>query len=153
VRPVDLLPLEGFQKISLAAQPPWVISPDLSVLQLLSQFRTNGPSLAVIVGTSGEAIGWLSWNDLLQLLLPEAPTESPLPFVERTLRADLPIATFNRLYGANLDGSLETVGHLVAEQLGHMPTEGDVVRVGGFEWTVSKASLKGPEKIHVRTLD
>lgn len=154
VRPADLLPLEGVARVSSVAQPPWVIPSDLSVLQLFEQFRHNSPSVGVIGGSNGEALGWITWDDLLQLLLPQEADEGMTPpFIDRTLPADLPIHTFNRLYSTQLEDHGGSLGDLVRDQLGHSPSVGDLVRYGGFEFRVQEASLKGPERIHVRTLD
>jgi putative hemolysin len=147
----QLLHLEPSQRVQSVAQTPWFVAEHTPALSLLRQMRVTPGAIAIVLGSQGEALGWLSADTLLPLLLPNATWESPAPLVERTLSGDLSPFVFNSLFQGDLPTSAATLAELLVDIQGHPLTKGDVIRIEGFEFTVTGFSA-GEARIHVRSL-
>lgn len=153
-----LLRLEDHQKILDQTRPPWFVTRDTSVLQILEQFRRNNQSAAVILGASGQACGILTLDQILAEIFGEEAAKAPVEtetslYVERTLSGDMAVAEFNRQFEADLPlGQGETLSDLIFSALGHLPVKGEEARIGDFAFTVEEPTLRGVKTLSVRSL-
>jgi len=160
--PRDLLRLAETKKIREQSRSPWFITETVSILQVIKQFRKNNQSVAVVLGASGTAVGvltldevideifgqedhWMSLGDVIPGLCPVA--------LDRVLPGDLSLEEFYQQYQLHLHfQQAKTLSQVMELALGHMPREGERVRVDQFELVVEESSLLGPKLIQVRTL-
>ncbi|MFI5334110.1 MAG: hemolysin family protein [Chlamydiales bacterium] len=159
--PRDLLRLPETARVREHARPPWFITENTSILQILKQFRRNNKSIAVVLNEAGLAVGILSLVEIVdeifgqidRRLLDEVGPRSRHVIVDRTFGGDMKISDFNAQFSVHLpDEGTETLGELVTAKLGHPPTKGESIRLDQFELTVEEASLLGAKTISVRTV-
>ncbi len=156
----DLLASQGHQVILERAKSPWFVTQNTPVLQLLSQFRKNGQSLAVVLDPSGQASGLLTLDQIVDALFgpeeklePEEGPESQSHFVERTLKGTLSIGEFNRQFQADLEGNEEEMlADWILAKLDHPPAKGETVRIVGYEFTIVEPTVRGIRTLSVRSL-
>src|SRR5262249_25032785 len=137
----DLIGLEPHQPVIERAKSPWFVTQETPVLQILSQFRKNGQTLAVILDSSGQAVGLLTLDQVVDAIF--GPEEMAAPdalqghFVERTLKGRMRLSEFNKEFGASLKGNGdERLESWILRQLGSAPAKGETVRVDGYEFTI-----------------
>lgn len=153
----DLLRLDDRVKVIHHARSPWFVPKELSVLQLLHQFRSNNQSMAVILDKSGQACGILALDEILTEIFGEETREhgaEEVPdYIERTLSGEMTVAEFNRQFEAQLPGvEGETLSDLIIARLGHAPVKGESVRVEDFEFHVEEPTLRGVKILSVTTV-
>lgn len=138
------------------ARTPWLVPAETPLLDVLELFRKNNQSLAILVDASGDAVGLLPLDEIIDQLFGTEGLVAPAPpqlHLERTLPGDLKVTDFNRQFGAHLvAGPEETLSDLILERLGHRPGVGETLVVDSYEFKVVKASLRGVKSLLVRTL-
>jgi CBS domain containing-hemolysin-like protein len=153
----DLLRLKDDQKILEQGKSPWFVTKDTSILQIIDQFRRNNQSLAVILEATGQAIGILTLDRIIDGIFGKQRSlgfeEELNNFVERTLPGSMTVAEFNREFKAQLfaDPTL-TLSDLILASLNHSLSRGETVRIGDFEFTVIEPTLRGVKRLRVRSL-
>lgn len=167
VHPRDLISTPDQALLRDHARPPWFLTRNTKIMEILRQFRQNNQTVAVVLNDRGQAIGTLSLNDLLaqvfgrnhygfQITLEEEVDDlSPnlRSVVERSLPADMTIDEFNRQFSCSIESEASTtLAELFKEHLGHAPDPGDSVRIQGFEFIAKEGSLMGIHTIDVRSL-
>lgn len=161
--PRDLIRLPMSKRIRDYARPPWFISESISILQILKQFRRNNRSNAIVLNEAGNAVGILTLDTIIDEIFGRSDQwdsfqeVEPLGHdvvIERTFPADMLITTFNEKFHAKwvTEPGVETLGELMAYQLGHSPTKGESVIIDEYELTVDETTLLGPKTISVHSL-
>ncbi len=139
------------------SRPPWFITKDSSVLQILDQFRRNNQVMAIVLDPSGQAIGILTLDQILEQILGEekiAPPEIPQLYIERTLPASMSVADFNKQFQASLEHNpFDTLNDLLLRQLEHSPAKGEIIRIDEFSFTVVEITLRGIKTVSVHTAE
>ena len=155
----DLLQMDPKKKVLDVARPPWFVTQDTSLIQILEQFRRNNQTIAVILDPGGQACGVLSLDQLIDTIFgPEQYSSLEIEkgglYVERTVPGSLTVEQFNRVFQANLSYEKgETLSELIVSQLNHPPAKGEAVEIGSFELTVLEPTIRGAKLISVRTID
>jgi putative hemolysin len=154
--PRDLLRLTENQKIIDEGKSPWFITRDSSVLQILDQFRRNNQSAAVVLEATGQAIGIVTLDTIVDLIFgPEGEdvnSEEATKFINRTINASMTVAQFNSLFEENLHfTSTLTLNELILEKLEHSPSIGESVLIDNYEFTVLEATMRGAKTLSVRS--
>jgi putative hemolysin len=129
------------------SRPPWFITSDSSVLQILDQFRRNNQSTAIVLDSSGQASGILTLDQILEQILGEEKSlefaASPI-YIERTLLGSMSVAEFNQQFQANLEHEPgDTLNALILRLLEHSPAKGEVIRIDDFVFTVLELTIRG----------
>lgn len=154
--PRDLLRTSDHAKIKDHAKAPWFITESALILQILKQFRSNNQSVAVVLNAAGVATGILSLDQITDELFGSSQALEVAKhslIIEKTFPADYSLEEFNAQFQTHLSyEEATTLGEVVALSLGHLPEEGELVRVGNFELVVEEASILGAKEILVRTL-
>lgn len=160
--PRDLLRLADSKKIREHARAPWFITESATILQILQQFRKNNQSVAVVLNTTGAAIGILTLDEITDEIFGQKDSwiscadVMPTPCqvaLDRAFPGDMPLEQFKLQYHIDIQFKhAKTLSQAMELALGHMPREGESVRIDQFELIVEEATLLGPKTVLVRTL-
>jgi len=127
------------------------------IAELLRAMQTEKFHMAIVIDEHGGTAGLVTMEDLLEEIVGEITDEydADEPRVERLPGGALrvpgrtPIDEINELLGEELpSGEWDTVGGLVFDALGHVPTEGECARVNGFVFCAER--VQGRRIVTVR---
>ncbi|NNM44009.1 MAG: HlyC/CorC family transporter [Chlamydiae bacterium] len=160
--PRDLLRVGDSVRVRDYGRVPWFITENVSILQILKQFRRNNQSVAVVLNESGFAVGILTLDEIIDeifervddwIAFGEGVPEFQQVFVDKTFPGDTKLSDFNKHFHVYLSyENVETLEQLVTVLLGHTPSKGETVRIDQFLLTVEEAPLIGEKMISVRTV-
>jgi len=154
IKAADEHPVRGY------ARPPWFLTQDTKIMEVLTQFRRNNQAVAIVLNTKGKAVGILTLNAMLREIFGKVEAEiahktPPLFFrgrriIERTLPGEMNIDNFQKEFNITIDAQgAETLSQLVTKILGHIPEAGESATVGSLKLTVKETSLIGAKTITV----
>ena len=145
----DLLKLQRAPELNLRTLlRPAVFVPESKRLnELLRDFRSNRNHLAIVIDEFGNTAGLITIEDVLEEIVGEIEDE----FDERAqesgiytladgsqrVAGDVAIDAVNRAFATDLPSTgFDTIGGLVAHELGRVPRRGEAVELGGLRFTV-----------------
>jgi magnesium and cobalt transporter len=138
----DPSPLE----ISRKVRQPYLLPESLGVLEALADMRKHRRAVAVVVDEYGGVAGLLTVKDLLEPLVGDLHDEfdeveeAPIVRVDNTrwlIEGQTNVDDVRDRIGIEIpDGEYVTLGGLLFERFGHIPTEGESVRVGDWDMRV-----------------
>jgi len=144
---------------------PLMIAPQITVLDLLLQMRQTRTHLALVVDEYGGIDGLVTIEDLVETIVGDIADEhdeieGPM-LVERPdgaldLNALLPVEDFEARLGPVLSdderaADIETVGGLVFNLAGRVPTKGEIVaHPSGIEFLVLEADARRIRRLRAR---
>jgi magnesium and cobalt transporter len=144
---------------------PLMIAPQITVLDLLLQMRQTRTHLALVVDEYGGIDGLVTIEDLVETIVGDIADEhdeieGPM-LVERgdgalDLNALLPVEAFEARLGTVLSdderaADIETVGGLVFNLAGRVPTKGEIVaHPSGIEFLVLEADARRIRRLRAR---
>ncbi|CAH2792976.1 MAG: Magnesium and cobalt efflux protein CorC [Candidatus Burkholderia crenata] len=138
-------------------RPLQYVAGNLSALELFRRFR-NGVSHFALVGRKGQKpIGFLTFDNLLGALVGQIHDEfrqgdadwSRMDDGTLMGKGSLPVVSLERALGIDIDeGQAESVGGLVINALGDLPSEGQRIGFDRFDIVVKK--MNGPRIVLVR---
>jgi len=148
----DLLKLQRAPALNIRALlRPAVFVPETKGLnELLRDFRSNRNHLAIVIDEFGKTAGLLTIEDVLEEIVGEIEDE----FDERNhasgvftladgsqrVAGDAAISEVNAAFDTALpEHEFDTIGGLVAHELGRVPRRGEVADVGGLRFSVMLA--------------
>jgi magnesium and cobalt transporter len=149
----DLLKLQRAPELNIRALlRPAVFVPETKGLNdLLSDFRGNRNHLAIVIDEFGRVAGLITIEDVLEQIVGEIEDEfdtseddgDVFALAERTFRVsgDTPIERVNEVFSLQLAGSdpdnhFDTIGGLIAHEMGHVPKRGERYSLGGLDFLV-----------------
>lgn len=160
--PRDLLRLPEEARVRDYGRVPWFITENVSIIQILKQFRRNNQSVAVVLNETGFAVGILSLDEIVDEIFErvddwvafgEDAVEMQQVFVDKTFPGTMKLSDFNSHFHVELSyENVETLEELVTVLLGHVPSKGETVRIDQFLLTVEESPLIGEKMISVRTV-
>ncbi|MES2200135.1 MAG: hemolysin family protein [Chlamydiota bacterium] len=160
--PRDLLRLTESKRIREHARAPWFIAESATILQILKQFRKNNQSVAVVLNQTGAAVGILTLDEIVDEIF--GRKDQWMSFVDigpsmhqialdRAFPGDMLLKEFKEHYHVDISFKhAKTLAQAMELALGHIPREGENVRIDQFELIVEETTLLGPKTILVRTL-
>jgi CBS domain containing-hemolysin-like protein len=131
------------------------------VSALMREMQSQTFHLAVVVDEYGGTAGLVTLEDLIEELVGEIVDEFDVeqPLVERLatgqvrVSARLGVSEANELLGLDLPtGGWDTVGGLVFDRLGHVPSEGEAIEVGGRTLTVDRVTGRRIDRVVIDPL-
>lgn len=144
--------LEGLAKegnwMESLLREPYFVPETKAALQLFRALRKRRMSIAITVDEFGGVTGLVSTEDLLECIFGSIPSPSE--------RVDLPeftqlsdgrhavggrttVEQFNTRLSASLsDGGAETIGGMLLNAAGELPTKGATVRIGDWDFTIDR---------------
>jgi len=138
----DPSPLE----ISRKVRQPYLLPESLGVLEALADMRKQRRAVAVVVDEYGGVAGLLTVKDLLEPLVGDLRDEFDEVEEAHIVRVDntrwlidgqTNVDDVRERIGIEIpDGEYVTLGGLLFERFGHIPTEGESIRVGDWDMRV-----------------
>ena len=152
----DLLKLQRAPELNLRAllRPATFVPESKGLNDLLRDFRGNRNHLAVVVDEFGRIAGLITIEDVLEQIVGEIEDEFDVAedegdifsLADRTFRVsgDTSIERVNEAFGVQLAPSeggegeprFETIGGLIAHEMGHVPRRGEHLTLGGLYFVV-----------------
>jgi magnesium and cobalt transporter len=133
---------------------PAVIVPESKRLDvLLKEFRINRNHMAIVVDEYGGVAGLVTIEDVLEQIVGEIEDEhdfddeddfiKPHGDHEFVIKAQTPIEDFNDYFKSDLsDEEFDTIGGLIIQAFGHVPSKDEKVTLDRFEFTVLSADTR-----------
>ncbi len=152
----DLLKLQRAPELNLRTllRPPVFIPESKGLNDLLREFRANRNHLAIVVDEFGRTAGLVTIEDVLEEIVGEIEDEFDIEgdagdifaLADDTWRVagNTPLTRVNESFGvqlgvdpdSDLDVEFDTIGGLIAHELGHVPTRGERFSLGGLDFVV-----------------
>ena len=145
----DLLKLQRSPDLNLRTllRPPVFIPESKGLNDLLRDFRSNRSHLAIVIDEFGSTAGLITIEDVLEEIVGEIEDEFDdkdgesgiytLADGSQRVAGDVDIAAVNETFGTLLPvDDFDTIGGLVAHELGRVPRRGESVTVGGLQFSV-----------------
>jgi len=149
----DLLKLQRSPTLNIRAlvRPAVFVPESKGLNDLLREFRANRNHLAVVIDEFGRVAGLVTIEDVLEEIVGEIEDEFDIPEDEGDIFAladnsyrvagDASIEHVSEefettLHASDPDAEFDTIGGLIAHEIGHMPKRGEQVHLGGLEFTV-----------------
>ena len=149
----DLLKLQRAPELNIRALlRPAVFIPETKGLNdLLREFRGNRNHLAIVIDEFGRLAGLVTIEDVLEQIVGEIEDEFDIAeeegdifaLADRTYRVsgDTPIDRVKAAFDVTLAGDdpedhFDTIGGLIAHEMGHVPKRGERYNLGGLSFLV-----------------
>jgi magnesium and cobalt transporter len=145
----DLLKLQRAPELNLRTllRPAVFVPESKGLNELLRDFRSNRNHLAIVIDEFGTTAGLLTIEDVLEEIVGEiedefddADAESGIyTLADGSLRVagDADIHAVNEAFSVALpEADFDTIGGLLAHELGRVPRRGESVRLGGLDFSV-----------------
>jgi Mg2+/Co2+ transporter CorC len=117
------------------------------VPDMLREMQRDKFHMAIAVDEYGGTAGLVTLEDIIEELVGEIvdefdvddPIVEPLPGGGIRVHGRTPLDQVNDILGARLpEGDWDTIGGLVYDRVGHVPVEGETVRVAGWHLTAQR---------------
>ena len=148
-------PQPGQQTAASLMRPAVLVPESMRLIVLLREFRQNRNHMAIVIDEYGSVAGLVTIEDVLEEIVGEIEDEtdqegarfiSKVGEAEYQVKAQTPIEDFNREFDADFSGDeFDTIGGLILQQFGYLPTRNEKVELAGFEFLVDHADRR---KIH-----
>ena len=135
------------QPVSELARPAHFVPETKGAADLLREMQKERFHMAIAIDEYGGTAGLVTLEDIIEELLGEIVDEfdvedamiEPLAGGDYRVNARMALDEVNDLLRAQLpEGDWDTIGGLLLAQLGHVPTEGESVEVGGWQLTAQR---------------
>jgi putative hemolysin len=137
----------GSEPVRNLVRPARFVPETKRVAELMPEMQREKAHMAIVVDEYGGTAGLVTLEDLIEELVgeivdeydvEEAPVE-PLPDGDVRVNARMPIDELNELLDVEFpQGNWDTVGGLIFNLLGHVPTEGESVEYDGHRLRAEK---------------
>jgi CBS domain containing-hemolysin-like protein len=135
---------DEWERVEKVMRPASYVPDSKPVVELLRQMQQQRIHVAVVIDEYGGTAGLVTIEDILEEIVGEitdeydneqAPVEWLAPGTAR-VTARLPVAELEELFGVSIDAEdVETVGGLLAHELGRVPIAGSEATVSGLHLT------------------
>jgi putative hemolysin len=153
----ELIRIEDHHSIEKYSRSPWFVTEDTKIMEVLSQFRSNRQSAAIVLNPKGKAVGLLTLDSLLLEIFGKNEmnysdaVDGQQQIIERTFPGSMTIAEFSAEFEIEVKQDADTLSDLLAKTLGHPPEEGESIMIGEFKLIVKEQSLLGAKTVIVTT--
>lgn len=149
----DLLKLQRSPDLNLRAllRPAVFVPESKGLNDLLREFRGNRNHLAIVIDEFGRVAGLITIEDVLEQIVGEIEDEFDIVedegdifgLADRTYRVsgDTSIDRVSEAFGVDLsqaadEREFDTIGGLIAHEMGHVPKRGEEVTLAGLKFVV-----------------
>ena len=143
-------------------RPTMVVPESKRLNVLLREFRENRNHMAIVIDEYGGVAGLVTIEDVLEEIVGEIEDETDAEadrFIRMISNEDFfvkaltPIEEFNAYFNCSFsDEEFDTIGGLVIQALGHMPTRNEVATIDQFEFKVINADQRKIHSLRMRPL-
>ena len=143
-------------------RPTMVVPESKRLNVLLREFRENRNHMAIVIDEYGGVAGLVTIEDVLEEIVGEIEDETDAEadsFIRKVsdedffVKALTPIEDFNDYFSCKLsDEEFDTIGGLVIQSFGHMPTRNEITSIGKFEFKVINANQRKIHSLRMRPL-
>ncbi|MCC8378195.1 CNNM family magnesium/cobalt transport protein CorC [Xenorhabdus sp. PB30.3] len=140
-----------------------VVPESKRVDRLLKEFRSQRYHMAIVIDEFGGVSGLVTIEDILELIVGEIEDEydddedNDIRALSRhtySVRALAQIEDFNDIFGTNFsDEEVDTIGGLVMQAFGHLPSRGESISINGYHFKVAMADSRKIIQVHVKIPD
>lgn len=159
----DLLPLiqadRNVPSISNLMRPVTAVPESKRLNVLLREFRQNRNHMAIVIDEYGGIAGLITIEDVLEEIVGEIEDETdvdegqlirPINDNSFLIEALTPIEDFNEYFGTGFsDEEFDTIGGLVINAFGQLPTRNQTIRLDQFEFKVIHADERRLTRLRV----
>ena len=152
---------EILPQIIQSAHSRYVVPESKRLNVLLREFRQNRNHMAIVIDEYGGVAGLVTIEDVLEEIVGEIEDETDLEtdvFIRKLgngdyiVRALTPIEEFNEEFGVDFsDDEFDTIGGLVMQQFGYLPSHNESTTIEGLEFQVVNADKRKIHSLRVRT--
>ncbi|WP_298429435.1 transporter associated domain-containing protein [Ottowia sp.] len=149
----DLLKLWRSPELNLRAlvRPALFVPESKGLHELGREFRSTRNHMAIVIDEFGRIAGLVTFEDVIEQIVGEIEDEFDIPedegdifgLADRTYRVsgDTPVERVAEAFGVTIEGSdpgedFDTIGGLIAHELGRTPRKGESVVLGGLQFVV-----------------
>ena len=147
----DLLKLQRSPDLNLRTllRPAVFVPESKNLNELLRDFRSNRNHLAMVIDEFGNTAGLITIEDVLEEIVGEIEDEFDsdntaaengiytLADGSHRVAGDTEISAVNQIFGTTLPtDDFDTIGGLIAHELGHVPRRGETAEAGGLRFLV-----------------
>ena len=149
----DLLKLQRAPELNIRAllRPAVFVPESKGLNDLLREFRGNRNHLAIVIDEFGRVAGLITIEDVLEQIVGEIEDEFDIGedegdifgLADHTYRVsgDTPVERVSEAFGVELKGTdpdetFDTIGGLIAHEMGHVPRRGEQVELWGLRFVV-----------------
>jgi magnesium and cobalt transporter len=145
----DLLKLQRAPELNIRAllRPAAFVPESKGLNELLREFRVNHNHLAIVIDEFGRVAGLITIEDVLEQIVGEIEDEFDIEedagdifaLTDHTYRVsgDTAVERVNESFEVLLpETDFETIGGLVAHEMGHVPKRGEHYALAGLQFTV-----------------
>ncbi|WFQ81197.1 CNNM family magnesium/cobalt transport protein CorC [Xenorhabdus sp. SF857] len=140
-----------------------VVPESKRVDRLLKEFRSQRYHMAIVIDEFGGVSGLATIEDILELIVGEIEDEydddddNDIRALSRhsySVRALTQIEDFNDVFGTNFsDEEVDTIGGLVMQAFGHLPSRGESIIIDGYLFKVAMSDSRKIIQVHVKIPD
>nr|WP_058535256.1 transporter associated domain-containing protein [Legionella saoudiensis] len=119
---------------------------------LLSEFRSNKNHMAIVVDEYGEVSGFVTIEDIIEQIIGDIEDEFDIDedaYIKAhdnghyIVKAHTPIDEFNEQLNTNFsDETYDTIGGIVMNSFGYLPTRGETITIGSLEFKIINADAR-----------
>lgn len=148
----DLLKLQRAPELNLRTllRAPVFVPESKGLNELLREFRSNRSHMAIVIDEFGKTAGLITIEDVLEEIVGEIEDEFDAEDIQSSIftladgsqrvAGDTAIVAVNEMFETNLpEEDFDTIGGLVAHELGRVPRRGEHVDIGGLRFAVMLA--------------
>ena len=148
--------------LGLAMRPAVVVPESKKLSTLLKEFRSKRYHMAIVVDEYGGVSGLVTIEDILELIVGEIEDEfdtdddarDEIRLLHNRLYAVPALTTieeFNEQFGSTFsDEEFDTIGGMVANAFGHLPSRGEAVELDDYLFKVVSADARRVKQLHVK---
>jgi len=140
-----------------------VVPESKRVDRMLKEFRSKRYHMAIVIDEFGGVAGLVTIEDILELIVGEIEDEyddeedqdvRQLSRHTYKVRALAPIDEFNKIFATQFsDDEVDTIGGLVMQAFGHLPSRGESIEIAGYLFKIAVADSRRIIQVHVRIPD
>lgn len=148
----DLLKLQRAPELNLRIllRAPVFVPESKGLNELLREFRSNRSHMAIVIDEFGKTAGLVTIEDVLEEIVGEIEDEFDDEDIQSSIftladgsqrvAGDAAIVSVNEMFETSLpEEDFDTIGGLVAHELGRVPRRGEHVDIGGLRFAVMLA--------------
>lgn len=152
----DLLREHPQKKLKSFCTPPWFVSASTPLVQIIKQFRRSSENIAIALDDQGFAIGYLTFEDILDEIfgetgLKKAPKTDIV--IDRELDGEISLKALQKELEIVMEGQPdETLSEWMIRNMEHSPAVGESVTAPPYQFTITEMSILEIKKVRVETL-